>query len=234
MIGLLAIVIVAMVILLIVDVGRYRRYWQQQIAAPVTNNSLTYVALGDSAAQSLGATSPRRGYVGLLAARLAEQTGRPVRVINLSRTGAKLSDVLTTQLPELAQYHADVVTIEIGANDMATYQPQTFTSQVDELMSRLPRGTIMSDLPYFGGRGQLPLLGHGQSERDVESANAILAKLANKHGLTLAPLHQATQARVGRAPWHYAVDYFHPNNAGYKIWADAFWLQVRDQVSKNP
>ena len=42
---------------------------------------LLYVALGDSAAQGIGASSAQHGYVGLIAQRLRDTTGRPVQVV---------------------------------------------------------------------------------------------------------------------------------------------------------
>lgn len=228
LLGVIVVVIIVMIILLATSVGRYARYWQQQNAAPTAQNALVYVALGDSAAQSIGASSPQRGYVGLLAARLAQKYHRPVHIVNLSHTGAKIHDVLTTQMPQVAQYKPDFVTVEIGANDMAVYNPQTFEQSATELFTHLPQNAIVADLPYFGGRGQLPLFGNGRSERNVESANAILQRLVAQHGFTLAPLYQTTRAQVGRAPWHYAIDYFHPNDSSYQVWADAFWQRFQD------
>ncbi|MHB8274889.1 MAG: hypothetical protein ACYDC9_09005 [Dermatophilaceae bacterium] len=61
-----------------------------------------YVTLGGSAAQGVGASSPRRGYVSLVAEQLSRSTGRPVRVINLSRSGARVRDVVDEQQPRLA------------------------------------------------------------------------------------------------------------------------------------
>ena len=49
---------------------------------------LVYVALGDSAAQGIGASTSDNGYVGLVADRLRERTGNPVLGVNLSRSGA--------------------------------------------------------------------------------------------------------------------------------------------------
>lgn len=58
-------------------------YWSVPRGEP---GELLYVALGDSAAQGIGASSPETGYVGVLAARLRASTGRSVEVVNLSRS----------------------------------------------------------------------------------------------------------------------------------------------------
>jgi len=68
---------------------------------------LLYVALGDSSAQGIGASRPERGYVGLVAQHVRESTGQPVLVINLSRSGARIDDVLDRQLPALRGLRPD-------------------------------------------------------------------------------------------------------------------------------
>ena len=83
---------------LVRDVGRYADHWSQPRGQ---TGGLLYVALGDSAAQGIGASTPDRGYVGLLAERVRERTSRSVEVVNLSSSGARIGDVLDTQLPAL-------------------------------------------------------------------------------------------------------------------------------------
>ncbi|MBW3639915.1 MAG: hypothetical protein KY451_08715, partial [Actinobacteria bacterium] len=82
-----------------VGVDAYASAWKQPRGEP---GGLVYVALGDSAAQGIGASSLQRGYISLVADRLAGSTGRPVQVINLSSSGARIRDVIEEQLPELA------------------------------------------------------------------------------------------------------------------------------------
>jgi acyl-CoA thioesterase-1 len=55
----------------------HRTYWRERAKR---DGDLLYVALGDSAAQGIGASRPDRGYVGLLARRISRRTGRRVRV----------------------------------------------------------------------------------------------------------------------------------------------------------
>lgn len=72
------------------SVGRYAAFWrnrqraQEADGAGDAQGGLLYVALGDSAAQGIGASRPDRGYVGLLAAALEQAGGRPVQLVNLS------------------------------------------------------------------------------------------------------------------------------------------------------
>ena len=97
----LLIIVVAQIIALLwlyLSVGRYKNFWVDKASK---SGELTYIALGDSAAQGIGASSPMRGYVGLIAKRLEAKTGKKVKIINVSVTGAKVEDVTRDQIPQI-------------------------------------------------------------------------------------------------------------------------------------
>lgn len=186
-------------------------YWRARRTHP---GALLYVALGDSAAQGIGASRPDRSYVGVIAHRLRERIGVPVRVVNLAVSGATLRTAIETQLPRLAQLRPDVVTVGIGANDIAAFEPGRFASELDAVLDALPPHTIVAELPSFY---LLP------GERRVREANRILRAAVAARGLALAPLHAATARQGLRGiTTQFAGDLFHPNDRGYRVWADAF------------
>lgn len=189
-----------------------RVFWSQPRGHP---GGLLYVALGDSLAQGIGASSPERGYVGLLAARLETTTGRPVQVVNLSVSGARVRDVLATQVPALAALRPDVVTVDVGANDMGRYDAARFSREAAELTAALPVGTLLADVPYFM---------HGRWEVHAREASAVLARDAGRHGVVVVPVHEAQRAQGWKAMLtQFAADWFHPNDRGHRLWADTFW-----------
>ncbi len=205
------------------SVDTYRAYWQQEATA---SGELTYVAFGDSAAQGIGASTPQSGYVGLIADRYSAATGKTVRVINLSTSGAKLDDVLRKQLPEFKKLNitnADLVTIEIGANDMRSYDEQKFMAEFKQITAELPDGTFVSDLPDYK-RGDTREYGvmSGQMEDMVGSR-------PNLHFVPLGKATAGNQKIFGT----YAYDFFHPNDDGYLIWADAFWSVIEPNIPKD-
>ncbi|MCW2778638.1 MAG: esterase [Frankiales bacterium] len=197
-------------------VGRDRDYWSVPHGP---KGGLLYVALGDSAAQGVGAGSPDRGYVGLLADRLRTSTGRPVRVVNLSVSGARVRDVLRDQVPALQALHPDVVTVDVGGNDVRAYDAVRFDRDTTALVAALPAGTVVADVPWFM---------HGHWERDArEAAGVVRARAAARH-LPVAPLHAALRRQGWSAMLtQFAPDLFHPDDRGHQVWADAFWEQVR-------
>ena len=187
--------------------------WWRDLAKK--KGDLLYVAIGDSAAQGIGASAPHRGYVGLLARQIREATGRTVRVLNLSVSGATVGLAVRDQLPRFMKVRQpDIVTVAIGANDIALWDPVAFEAGIRRLFGALPTHAIVADLPCF----HLP-----HNERKVAVANGIVRRVAAENGLTLAPLHEVTRRQgIRRALTQVANDMFHPNDRGYRIWADAF------------
>ena len=188
-----------------------RRAWARRARQP---GELLYVAIGDSAAQGVGARRIDASYVGLLAARLQRLTGRTVRVVNLSRYGARLDDALERQLPQLAQLEPDLVTVAIGANDMVAHDAERFVDEFERLLAALPPHAIVADLPCFH---------FGDRERDAVHASRAIADLVRARGLAFAPLHRVTERRRGWGSWpEFAWDQFHPSAIGYRVWESAF------------
>lgn len=199
------------------------RWWQKDATR---QGELLYVALGDSAAQGVGASNPGRSYVGLIARHLRNQTGRTVQVANLSVSGARLSDALRTQLPQLRALRPDIVTVAVGANDMPQFEPQRFEIELRTLFAKLPLRTIVADLPSFY---------LGRAERNTRAANLILRRLAAEFQFEVAPLY-ATTRRQGVARYalnQVAADFFHPNDRGYRVWFAAFLPLIEAHLARS-
>jgi lysophospholipase L1-like esterase len=214
----------AAVIRLTADIPVNAKWWHAQ---EHKNGELLYVAVGDSAAQGIGASRPGRSYVGMLAAHLRQRTGRPVRVVNLSQSGARLREALQLQLPKLRKLHPDVLTVSIGANDIAGFDAERFERELRELYSALPRHTIVADLPAFY---------FGAAEKNVRIANGIVHRVAEGLELDVAPLYAATKRQSGLryALNQVAADFFHPNDRGYRVWASAFIPLLDRRVPAAP
>lgn len=197
-------------------------YWRERGRAH--DGAVLYVAIGDSAALGIGASSPAGGYVGIVADAIGEQTGRPVRVRNLAIDGATLAVCIRDELPRLAALHPDVCTLSIGANDIWSFQPERFRSELATVLDALPAGTIVAELPSFS---VIPV------HRRVATANAIIRAAVAERGFVLAPLHRTTSAGGALATvFGSAGDLFHPNDRGYVRWAAAFLPAVREALQR--
>lgn len=104
-----------------------------------------WVVLGDSASQGIGATTRQMGYVGVVHEMLRHRGAW--RVVNLSRAGAGVADVLARQLPELAALVAEepatLVSCIIGAEDFARHTPGLDIS-LRQVLAALPAGAIVA------------------------------------------------------------------------------------------
>jgi lysophospholipase L1-like esterase len=227
-----AILIITVVFLLFMGVSllrlrnqvvRYKSYWESQTETPAEPNAVTYIALGDSTAQGIGASKPENGYVGLLASEITASTHRPVHIINISKSGAKIADVINEQLPQLASLKTGkaVITMEIGANDMvANADEDAIRAGAEQLFSQLPKNVIVSDIPSFSKTWL------SSREIKIAQSNKIYREVARKHGFELVPLYDRLKSTHG---WSgNAIDFFHPNDKGYEVWAEVF----KDKVLK--
>jgi lysophospholipase L1-like esterase len=159
-----------------------------------------WIVLGDAASQGLGATTREAGYVGVVHEMLRRRDAW--RVINLSRSGAGLADVLARQLPELAAHTAEepaaLVTCIIGAEDVARCTAGLDVT-VRSLLAALPRGAIVATVPLRG--------------RVADTTNAVIREEVVRHGLRLADLG-ITGGGPGRG--NEAVRL---NDVGHSTWA---------------
>jgi len=192
--------------------------WWRDLAK--TDGEILYVAIGDSAAQGIGASQPKNSYVGVIADHVRFATGRSVRVVNLPVSGATVALAVADQLPRFAEYNPDIVTVAIGANDIASFDPATFREGIRRVFAALPDHAIVADLPDF----YLPW-----NERKVAVGNAILREEAAVRGLTVVPLHDTMKREGIRGILtQFAEDLFHPNDHGYRVWASAFLPAVAE------
>lgn len=221
------------------DVDAFRAHWSEHRAdgagghrayrhdgaAPADHpgGAVHYVALGDSAAQGVGASHVGASYVALLGRRIAEATGRPVAITNLSVSGAVSGDVVASQLPALAELglEPDIVTLDIGGNDVVFAVDNTvdsFAGSFDEILAGLPAGSFVGDVPWFVIPG-LEQRSRAMAGRAVE--------LIERHGHHLVPIYD-TMRQEGRLRYYTktAADWFHPNDRGHLAWADLFWERI--------
>jgi len=197
------------------SVGIYKNFW---IRKAKESGEVTYLALGDSAAQGIGASSPMRGYVGLIAKQLEAASGKKVRVVNVSESGATVLDVINKQIPKIKDVKPDFVTIEIGANDVGIMKPEDFKRYFGDLLPQLPAGTFVSNMPLFNSRPS-------KTEPAREYSRIIEELVKKDKRLRFVDLQKETEEH--QSIFGFAPDFFHPNNLSYKNWYRAFWNEIQ-------
>lgn len=197
-------------------------YWAERAQQP---GDVAYLALGDSLSQGIGSSSPDTSFVSVLAGDLSERTGRQVRVVNLSVTGATTAELVRDQLPTfvdvLAELEADgvpagLVTVCIGANDAGTTSAQDYRRDLRTVLDVLPPGSYVTDVPDFNGG---PRVGPA-----AELAAVAREEVAARQDLVLVPLEAATGEQ---STADYAGDFFHPSDQGYQRYVRVFRETIR-------
>jgi acyl-CoA thioesterase I len=201
------------------DCASFAGYWRAHNERVLAGTGPLWVVLGDSTAQGLGATSPDGGYVGQVLGVLRQRTGLGWRVLNLSVSGSLTRDVIGTQLAQVPA-GADLVTCGIGVNDVLYTPPGRLFSDLRTLISRVPDGTVLLDLPLPAG--VWGLLGRA-SVPYMARINRTLYEAAGARELPVAHISEHF-----RPPWRgkFASDCFHPSQAGYRDWSRALLAAI--------
>lgn len=181
------------------QIQQYSQYWAS-LALGVDHPDL--VVLGDSLAQGVGASAVENSYANRIARHLDANS-----ILNLSRSGARISDVLETQLPALSQFDItkSLVLCTVGSNDIThDFRIGKTQRQMSDLMKELPSGAYLATVPSIG---------------------SAMARLLNRHirkhhngfGISIADVAIELTSWRGRV----AGDRFHPNDKGYEVWESA-------------
>ena len=199
----------------------HSKWWRERFG---TDGALSYVALGDSAAQGIGASNPWHSYVGRISQHIRRTTHGTLGVKNLSVAGATTRLCTINQVPRLADFEADIVTVAIGANDIGDFDPVGFEKNLRSIYGALPQHAIVADLPFM----LLP-----EPEKKVAVANDIVRRVASEFGLAVAPLYATTRSQGYLGTYrNTAKDLFHPNDAGYRVWATAFYAAIDARLAR--
>lgn len=184
---------------------------------------MLYVALGDSVAVGWKAQG-NWGYVQRIWNAL-RRGGTRWGLWNLASLGGTTGSLLRTQVPRALAAGPDLVTIDIGGNDLRRVirNPEPafpwILGNLDRALDRLGQTgapIFVADVynPYPRGT---PL--HEYGERWLNAFNHNLAGTVARHGAVLVPIHRVLDAAEGRV---IAPDNLHPNTRGHELIAGAF------------
>jgi lysophospholipase L1-like esterase len=188
------------------EIRPYAEAWQERNLEALTPAGPLWVVLGDSLSQGVGASSVERSWV-LQTWRALADHGVRYRIVNLSFSGARVSDVLDRQIPALAALSAtpELITVLIGSNDIIKRDlrarlPENYRT----MLAALPRGTLVATVPRTRGV---------QAE-----VTRIVQQAADTGAVVAVPLQFAAGAR--------ASDHFHPDDTGYAAIAGGFTTAI--------
>jgi lysophospholipase L1-like esterase len=177
--------------------------------------------LGDSTVAGVGAADA----AGTLPRQVASRLGRPVQILDLAVSGARVADVPADQSGAgLASFRPEVVVVGVGANDVVhgTLRPD-FRRHYGRLVASLPPGAqvILLGVPDLGSPPRLaqPLRSLvGWRGRMLDDDVRHLARDRHARFVDLQVFGPAFRRHPRR---YFSPDRYHPSAAGYALWAGA-------------
>jgi lysophospholipase L1-like esterase len=193
---------------------------------PPDGERLEFVVLGDSTAAGLGAGSPEHAYATVLSERLG-QRGWRVHLDALGVSGARVKDILVTQVPFALGSAPDLVFIGIGANDVThVTNLGSIATDMDAALELLePTGAtiVVAGPPDMRAHAWLEPLRSLAGWRGRSVASTI-ETVATRRGHLVVPLAEHAGPYFASNPEDaYGADDFHPGPGGYRAWADAIF-----------
>lgn len=202
-----------------------------------SNPEVLYIAMGNSITQGTGVGTLSETYSYVFAQAIAQQ-GYYVRVRNTASSGARIADVLQSQLPQLANMKPNYLTLTVGTNDATHFTDlRAYRQSVLTLLNELEKHsqarvflTLSADAATFPA---LPFLYSRVAGYRATRQNQIVKDAVSKRDSNTVLVDLYDEGKLTNRS-DYASDLFHPNASGYKKWADLFIrsLRARDGVSK--
>ena len=184
--------------------------------------TMTITVLGDSTAAGTGASSLEHSFPYLVSSSIAEKYKVKVIVKNYAYSGAKIADLVSTQLPKVQP--SNYILISVGANDGTHFTSlDSYKSSVDTLINylkTLPNTTVLyANSPDMNLTPAIPTAFGAILHNRLNKENDILQTALA--GSAIGYIDLFNKGKLDGYSF-YASDRFHPNNDGYAVWANLF------------
>jgi acyl-CoA thioesterase-1 len=187
--------------------------------------TLRYLAVGDSTVQGIGASGPTT----TLPYRIAQELSllfRRVELRNIGVTGATTRDVVRDQVPQIAGFAPDLVTISAGANDVSTLRPlPEYLANIDRILNAVDAQpgaqAVLLNVPALDTAPLLSPLLRALIGAQSRRFNAALPPILRGHRVVPADIYHGTRALFAADESLFARDGYHPSDSGYMVWAEA-------------
>lgn len=201
---------------------------------PPSRDSLSFAMLGDSLAAGLGAESADRLPGVHLAKGLAEESGRPVRLVTHAISGSRTKD-LEAQVDRALIDPPDLALVIIGGNDVTTRtRIGTSAAVLARQVARLAEtGTtvVVGTCPDLGIIQPIP-----QPLRTIASRYGLSLARAQRRALDRIGVRAVSIAALLSPEFHarphdlFSADRFHPNGHGYDVAASVLLAPLCDAM----
>jgi len=183
-----------------------------------------YVAIGDSAAEGVGASCHERSYPGIIHTFLTKHY-QSVTFYNFGKRRSPASWVISEQLERAIELNPDLITLSVGANDIRVgNMPWKFEKDLRvlarELRSKTSATIVINSIPDFSHVYFIPFFIRPLASRIIKKFNGVIEKVANDEGIVFVDLFHNTSI-FAKYPEATAKDRFHPSDFGYALWANS-------------
>ncbi len=192
------------------------------------------MALGDSYTIGTGASGPSNSWPAIIAARLAEQTGKQVELTNPAVNGFTTLDLIDDELPQVSRLRPDLVTILIGVNDLVRER------SADDYRASLVKiyGEVEKEKPSDGRVFAISIpnwsvvpaareYGDPEQIRELtDTFNDVAREEASARGFAWIDITAASLSGLGTPGW-IASDGLHPGDQQYAAWAEVIWHSIK-------
>jgi lysophospholipase L1-like esterase len=186
---------------------------------------LRLAALGDSTLTGPGLGHGGEVWIRSVARAVAASCGVTVEVRSYAAEGARVADVLASQLDEALRSKPDLVVTAVGTNDAVHHTPlarleRSFDHLVGALCEGVP-AVVVGGVGDLGGIARVPfpltvpLRARG---RRVDRVIRTVVAAHAAHYIDVSSVDAAFR-RGGREL--FSPDLFHPNDLGHALWAQA-------------
>ena len=200
----------------------------------------TFVAIGDSTIEGIGATHSEKSFAHLIF-EVLRQENKHAKYHNLGKSGAKVIDVLKAQLADALDLKPNLVLISVGANDLRhRTKLSDFERDIGYLVETFKNRTgakvIINSIPDLSHLKVIPFFVRFYVRSQVKKFNSILQKQAELHNAIYVDLHRGSRLLAKKYPEMISADGLHPSDIGYAVLATAVMSQAKEYlfgVSKN-
>jgi lysophospholipase L1-like esterase len=188
--------------------------------APPPRRAIRYLALGDSFTIGTGSTE-----ADAFPAVFARSSACDVTLLNVARNGYTTDDVLARELPSLADFRPDLVTLGIGANDRVRGKPlasyrQSVSRILDAVLAAgvLPERFFLLPQPDWSRSPAARDFGDpAELAKSIVEMNAILKEEGARRRIRWLELDELMAQQAARGDL--APDHLHPSKGAHATWA---------------
>jgi acyl-CoA thioesterase I len=198
------------------------------------NEPFVYVALGDSTVVGVGASHSDRAFPSLIFKSIQLKYPK-AEYYNFGRGGSTIKDVRDEQLTQTIELNPSLITISIGANDIATHTKITdFERRLSELFERLSSQTkakiVINSIPDLSATHNLSRFAKIYGNYRIRLFNRIIQHTADKFGALYVDLYLQSRIFAQNYPEVFSEDGLHPSDTGYALWANTIITNIQQKI----